>query len=182
VIGCGGIGLIVARMAARGLGMHVTGCDTRPEARAAAEAAGADRFVTDYDEAVADADVVSLHLPLVAATRGFMDARRLAALRADAVLINTGRGGLVDEAALFDALSNGRLAGAALDVFQVEPYVPVEPDKDLRTLPNVVLTPHAASTTVEAVRRMAAAALRNIALAEAGRFEEMDLLNPEVLG
>jgi len=87
----------------------------------------------------------------------------------------------VDEAALYDALASGQLAGAALDVFEREPYEPVAPDKDLRTLPNVILTPHIGSSTREACERMARRALHNIRLAEAGRFAEMDLLNRDVL-
>ena len=83
--------------------------------------------------------------------------------------------------ALFDALAGGRLAGAALDVFEREPYVPVAAGKDLRTLANVIMTPHISSSTREACDRMASRALRNIQLAEAGKYEEMDLLNPGVL-
>jgi len=88
---------------------------------------------------------------------------------------------VVDEAALYDALAARRLAGAALDVFQIEPYVPVDPARDLRQLDNVILAPHVGSSTAEANRRMAEAALRNIRLAEAGDFGAMNLLNPDVL-
>jgi len=88
---------------------------------------------------------------------------------------------VVDEAALCDALADGRIGGAALDVFEREPYDPVDPTRDLRTLENVILTPHVGSNTAEANRRMAERALRNIALAEAGDHTHMDLLNPEVL-
>jgi phosphoglycerate dehydrogenase-like enzyme len=88
---------------------------------------------------------------------------------------------VVDERALFDALASGRIAGAALDVFVREPYEPAAPGRDLRTLPNVILTPHVGSSTVEACARMAQRALRNVALAEAGRHAEMDLLNRDVL-
>jgi len=96
-------------------------------------------------------------------------------------LINTARGAVVDEVALYDALAEGRIAGAALDVFAQEPYQPARADKDLRTLPNVIMTPHVASATHEACARMAARALQNILLAERGAYEEMDLVNPEVL-
>ena len=87
----------------------------------------------------------------------------------------------MDEIALFDALSSGRIAGAALDVFEQEPYQPGAGGKDLRGLANVLLTPHCGSSTREACDRMAQRALRNVQLAIAGRFAEMDLLNPDVL-
>ena len=82
---------------------------------------------------------------------------------------------------MFAALSDRRLAGAALDVFEREPYAPAEGGGDLRSLPNVILTPHIGSNTAAANRRMAERALQNVALAEARAFAQMDLLNPEVL-
>jgi phosphoglycerate dehydrogenase-like enzyme len=96
-------------------------------------------------------------------------------------LINTARGSIVDEGALFWALVGRPLAGAALDVFANEPYAPADGSGDLRSLTNVILTPHVGSNTVAANRRMAERALQNIALAEARAFARMDLLNPEVL-
>ena len=107
--------------------------------------------------------------PTTTETRGFLNRERLALLRADAWLINTARGAVVDETALHDALATGRLAGAALDVFEREPYVPVDAARDLRRLPNVILTPHIGSHTTEANHAMARRALRNIELAESGR-------------
>src|SRR5262249_30768936 len=106
---------------------------------------------------------------------------RLALMPEQAWLINTSRGMVVDEIALFDALAERRIAGAALDVFEREPYEPRAAARDLRKLPNVILTPHVASSTNEASRRIAERAIRNILLAEAGDFGEMDLLNREVL-
>ena len=103
-------------------------------------------------------------------------------MRDRAWLINTARGAVVDERELYAALSAGRIAGAALDVFEREPYRADRRRRRIfRTLPNVILTPHIGSHTPDANRRMAAAALRNIELAEDGRFEAMSLLNPEVL-
>jgi len=95
-------------------------------------------------------------------------------------LINTARGSVVDETALYDALAGERLAGAALDVFDREPYVPVDPSRDLRTLSNVVLAPHVGSHTTEANRGMAERALQNVVLAEAGDYQRMDVVNPDV--
>jgi phosphoglycerate dehydrogenase-like enzyme len=111
----------------------------------------------------------------------FINRERLASLEEHTWLINTARGSLVDEVALFSALIERRLAGAALDVFAREPYTPVEGGGDLRSLTNIILTPHVGSNTVEANRRMAERALHNLALAEAREFARMDLLNREVV-
>jgi phosphoglycerate dehydrogenase-like enzyme len=180
VIGCGGIGRAVARIAALGYGMHVVGC-TRPDAPVPA-AMDYFQFVTnDFGAAVRDADFVSLHMPAKPDTVRFINRERLAHFAERAWLINTARGAIVDEAALFAALTGGRIAGAALDVFAREPYVPAEGGGDLRSLSNVILTPHVGSNTVESNRRMADRALQNIQFAQAGQFERMDLLNPDVL-
>jgi D-3-phosphoglycerate dehydrogenase len=98
------------------------------------------------DELLAEADIVSLHVFLNAETRGFINARRLAVMKPEAYLINTSRGPVVDEPALIEALQAGRLAGAGLDVFQVEPMAA---DSPLLGMPNVVLTPHIASYSEE---------------------------------
>ncbi len=97
------------------------------------------------DELLAEADVISLHLPLSAETRHLIDERALGLMRPSAVLVNTSRGPIVDEAALARALAAGRIAGAALDVFEREPEVTAE----LLMLENVVLTPHLGSATLE---------------------------------
>lgn len=99
---------------------------------------------------LAEAHVVSIHTPLSAETRHLIGAEQLAAMRVDAVLVNTSRGAVVDERALVDALRDGRIAGAALDVFEREPEVPDE----LVELENVVLTPHVGSATLEAREAM----------------------------
>jgi lactate dehydrogenase-like 2-hydroxyacid dehydrogenase len=179
IIGCGRIGNRVALAASRGLGMRVLGLAARAEDAPRLLAQGAYAAVTPgFAELAAAADFVSLHLPGRPALRHHLNAARLALLKPGAWLINTARGSLVDEAALFDALQAGRLGGAALDVFEHEPYRPVHPDKDLRTLENVILTPHAASNTAETNAAIARRALANIAAAEAGRLEAMDLLLP----
>ena len=182
ILGYGRIGRQVARMAARAFGMEVVGLrKTIAPTDRLPEEFEFGRIVTNFDEAVKKADFVSLHLPSVPETRHYLDRARFERLPAGCFLINTARGALVDEVALYDVLADGRLAGAALDVFEEEPYKPRVPDKDLRRFANVIMTPHIASSTREA-DRMARRALRNIRLAVAGQYAEMDLLNPEVLG
>jgi len=177
VIGCGPIGRRVAEIAARGFGMRVIGCRRTAEGgERLCREHGFAAVTTDFAMAVREAEFVSLHLPSTPETRGYLDAARLALLWSGCWVLNTARGAVVDETALYEALAAGRIAGAALDVFTREPYQPVVPGKDLRTLPNVILTPHVGSSTREACARMARGALRNLALAEAGRHAEMDLL------
>ena len=181
VIGCGAIGRRVSRIASLGFGMTVVGCEVADvDVEEMARDWGFAEVVKDFGAAVSEADYVSLHIPSTEATRHLIGRERLAMLDQRAWLINPARGAVVDEAGLYDALVHGRPAGATLDVFENEPYVPVVPGKDLRTLDNVIMTPHVGSSTQEACDRMARQALRNVELAEAGRFHEMDLLNPEV--
>jgi phosphoglycerate dehydrogenase-like enzyme len=141
---------------------------------------GFDIITDEFGTAVREADFVSLHMSATPDNAHFIGRERLALFRRHAWLINTARGAVVDETALYDALAQRRIGGAALDVFECEPYEPAGGERDLRTLPDVILTPHVGSNTLEANRQMAERALRNILLAEAGNFAEMDLLNPEV--
>ncbi len=115
------------------------------------------RFVT-FDELLATADIVSLHVPLTPETRGLIGRDALAAMRPGAILINTARGDLVDEAALVEALRSGRLRGAGLDVFAHEPIDPANP---LLTLDNVTLAPHMAWLTPETLARSLVVAMDN---------------------
>jgi phosphoglycerate dehydrogenase-like enzyme len=135
VIGLGSIGSAVAR-ATRGLGMHVIG--VRRSARPSRWAHEV-HSVADLDSVLARADYVVLCAPETDATRGLLDANRLRRMRRGSILINVARGGLVDESALIDALRDGRLGGAGLDVFTQEPLDPRSP---LWELPNVLITPH----------------------------------------
>jgi phosphoglycerate dehydrogenase-like enzyme len=180
VVGCGAIGQAVARIASAGFGMRVLGYARRPGAIPDRDQ-HFQSVTDDFAAAVRHADFVSLHIPGGQDNARFIGRERLKLVPERAWLINTARGAVVDEAALFDALVAGRLAGAALDVFDREPYQPVDPAHDLRTLAHVILLPHVGSHTAEANARMAARALRNIQLAEAGDLDSMDLLNREVL-
>lgn len=171
IIGYGNIGRKVAKIAKSGLGMKIVGFGKQePD-----DMSFPDLFTTDFSAAVQDADVVSLHIPDVPANRNFIGVDRLKMMNSSSVLINTARGGVVDEDALYDAVQSGVIAGAALDVFKNEPYFPQSPDKDLRTLKGIVMTPHLGSSTQEACERMARAALRNIELALQGRHGEITL-------
>jgi (S)-sulfolactate dehydrogenase len=116
----------------------------RVHAEAGVEAAG-------LDAVLAAADVVSLHVPLLASTRGLIDAARIAAMKPGAVLVNAARGGIVDEAALVAALKSGHLGGAALDVFVVEP---LPAGNVFAGCPNLLLTPHIAGPSKESSTRI----------------------------
>jgi phosphoglycerate dehydrogenase-like enzyme len=160
--------------------MRVVGC-TRPGALPPAQLEHFDVVTNDFATAVQQADFVSLHLPATRDTLHYINRDRLALLGERTWLINTARGSVVDEAALFAALADRCLAGAALDVFAREPYEPTVGSGDFRSLANVILTPHVGSNTAEANARMADRAMQNILLAEARAFARMDLLNPDVL-
>ncbi len=159
IVGLGGIGRALARRAATA-GMETVGCDPDAASRAAAEAAGV--RILSLEALLASSDVVSLHCPLTPETRHLLDARRLAAMKPGALIVNTGRGGLIDGAALAEALAGGHLGGAALDVFEEEPPPPSEP---LLAADNVVFGSHNASNTLEASARVHRRALVNLARA-----------------
>ncbi|HOX01285.1 MAG TPA: NAD(P)-dependent oxidoreductase [Candidatus Paceibacterota bacterium] len=177
VLGLGSIGRRVAAMACFGFGMEVVACGRRATAERIAEC-GIARYTDCAEDALRQCDVLSVHLRSDASTRHFIDASKLRWLKPGALLINTARGAVLDEAALFDALAGGRLAGAALDVFEREPYQPAHPDKDLRTLDSALLTPHAGSNTHEANARMARAAIDNARHFLAGQLERMTRVEP----
>ncbi|MBC8119741.1 MAG: D-2-hydroxyacid dehydrogenase family protein [Burkholderiaceae bacterium] len=151
VIGLGHIGRHVARIA-KAFEMRVLAWSPRLTAEAAM-ASGAKR--RELDDLLRESDVVSIHLTLAPDSRGLLNAARLALMKPSAILINTARGPIVDEPALIAALSEGRIAGAGLDVFDVEPLPAGHP---LSTLPNVVLTPHLGWPTDEAYERFSDAA------------------------
>ncbi|SEJ69784.1 D-isomer specific 2-hydroxyacid dehydrogenase, NAD binding domain [Achromobacter sp. NFACC18-2] len=107
--------------------------------------------ISGLDSLIEESDVISLHMPLLESTRNFFDERRINAMKPGAVLINTARGGIVDEIAVATALRSGQLGGAALDVFDKEPL----PDSThFRDCPNLILTPHTAGLTLESNQRV----------------------------
>ncbi|WP_245413568.1 hydroxyacid dehydrogenase [Mangrovicella endophytica] len=163
IVGLGGIGRATAALA-RALGLRTIGFSARRSDEDFA-AAGVERSPS-LDALLAASDFVSLHLSLTPETRGLIGARELGLMKPSAFLINTARGGLIDEAALSEALTAGQIAGAGLDVFVSEPLSPQSP---LAALKNVVLSPHSAGSTEEALRRMACAAADQVVDVLAGR-------------
>lgn len=153
IVGLGRIGQAVSRIA-QGFGMRVIACDP-----GAAPASGPSVEIVTLDVLFERADVVSLHCPLTPATERLVDAARLAHMKPGAILINTARGGLLDEAAVAEALASGRLAGAGLDVLSVEP--PPD-DHPLLHAPNCVVTPHNAWATRASRARLLDAAVENV--------------------
>src|SRR5712691_2800609 len=135
--------------------------------------------VLDLDEAVARADFITIHCPKTPETIGMFNAARLAKMKPTAFLVNTARGGIVDEKALYDTLKANRIAGAALDVFDQEP---TPQDNPLLTLPNFIAAPHVAGVTKEAVDRMAIVAVQNILSVLDGKPNRENVVNKEVLG
>jgi D-3-phosphoglycerate dehydrogenase / 2-oxoglutarate reductase len=172
LIGYGRIGRALA-LRAQALGMRVViaGRSSPGDLPPGTEAA------QDVDEALQRSDVVSLHVPLTDETRRLIDARALRLMRDDALLINTGRGGLVDTDALLSALERGRLGGAALDVTEPEP---LSPDHPLRSRPDVLITPHTAFYSDGSIRELARKASER-ALAVVNGERPPNIVNPAVL-
>jgi phosphoglycerate dehydrogenase-like enzyme len=158
VLGMGAIGRRFARIAA-GIGMHVIARTMHPKPEPGVE------FV-ELDDLYRASDAVSIHLRLSPATESFIGPRQFALMKPTAILINTARGAIVDEAALIDALAAGRIAGAGLDVFAAEPLPAGHP---LTMLPNVVITSHCAGITPEALESGLRMAVENIWEFLAGR-------------
>lgn len=153
LLGFGRIGGLVAQQL-QAFDAHIIACDPRWDEEKAARF-GVVRV--DFEELLSSVDILSLHLPLEPATRHLINGRHLDLMKSGAFLINTSRGGIVDDSALIKRLRAGRLAGAALDVFESEPdtrpYVGV---------PNLLLSPHAGSNTIQARYRMEIGAVRNL--------------------
>lgn len=175
VVGYGRIGTRVARLCAT-FGMQVMVCDPMfPTPRIAADG---HRPVTDIAAALPEVDVLTLHCPLSDRTRRMIDREMLSLLKSSAWLINAARGPLVDEEALAEALSTGKLEAAGLDVLVQEPP---QGDNPLFKLANVVLSPHVAAAPVETFEKMSIRAARNIIDHFDGTLDPGYVVNPEVL-
>ena len=176
VIGTGRIGRTVAQIA-RGFGCRVIAYDIRPDVELAREL-DLDLKYVELDELLAESDIVSLHAPLTPQSRHIIDAARLLKMKAGSILINTSRGGLIDTAALVEALKAGRLGGAALDVYEGEgglffrdhsgEVIADELLMWLNSLPNVLITAHQGFLTEEALANIAATTLANASDFERG--------------
>jgi len=158
VIGLGAIGRRFAKLG-EGIGMKVIAWTMHPDPALGFE-------LVELDELLRASHVVSLHLRLSDQTKGFLGRERLALMQPGAILVNTARGPIVDEAALFEALRARRIAGAGLDVFDVEPLPAGHP---LTKLDNVVLTPHSAGIAPEVLEAGLALAIENIRSFQSGK-------------
>ena len=176
IVGFGRIGRMVAERA-KAFGMKVAVSD--PIVSADAIVAAGCFPVGSLAEVLPRADFLTVHIPLTNQTKGLIGAAELALMRPSACVINTARGGIVDEKALVAALSAGKLRGAALDVFETEPPAP---DNPLLALDNVVLSPHSAGLTVECAERMAIASVENVLATFDGRLDPAVVVNRQVLG
>ena len=173
-----GFGRIGTRTAKRCLAMEMNVLVYDPYKSAAEIKAAGCEPVTDLDAALPRADFVSLHCPKNPETVGLINAARLKLMKPTAYLVNTARGGIVVEAALHDALVAGKLAGAGLDVFEQEPP-PI--GHSLFELPNVIIAPHVAGVTREALDRMGEQTARNILSALDGEHIRQNVINQDVL-
>jgi D-3-phosphoglycerate dehydrogenase len=173
-----GFGRIGTRSAKRCQAMEMNVLVYDPYVPAAAVSAAGCEPVADLDAAIARADFVSIHCPKTPETVGMFNAARLARMKPTAYLVNTARGGIVDEPALHAALTSGTIAGAGLDVFLEEP---TPTDNPLLKLPNVISAPHMAGVTKEALERMSLQAARNILSVFDGAPIRGNIINKEVL-
>jgi D-3-phosphoglycerate dehydrogenase len=172
-----GFGRIGTRTGRRCLGMEMRVLVYDPYVSVDAIRAAGCEPISDLDEALSRADFVTIHCPKTPETLAMMNAARLARMKPTAYLVNTARGGIIDERALEAALSDGKLAGAGIDVFEREPTAL---DHPLLKLPNVLVAPHVAGVTRESVDRMAMTAVRNLLSVLDGKPNRENAINPEV--
>jgi D-3-phosphoglycerate dehydrogenase / 2-oxoglutarate reductase len=173
-----GFGRIGTRSARRCLGFEMTVLIYDPYIDPEKVTAAGCEPVSDLDAALPRADFVSIHCPKNAETIGLFNAARLSRMKKGAFIVNTARGGIIDEPALYAALKSGQLAGAGLDVFEEEP---TSTNNDLLTLDTVIASPHMAGVTVEAVAAMAIVTAQNILSVLDGDPNRDNVINKEVL-
>ena len=172
IVGYGQIGRRTARLAS------ACGAQVVIHSRSRVEAPQGMEWEDDLDRLVSRVDIVSLHCPLTEKTRGMIGERQFQLMRPGAIIVNTSRGKLINEAAMIAALESGRLAGAGLDVFQTEPPDPASP---LFSFPNVICTPHISASTTGAATRMGAIGANNILSYLRGEiYDPENFLNPAV--
>ena len=174
-----GFGRIGTRTAKRCLAMEMTVLVYDPYKPVGEIKAAGCEAVSDLDAALPGADFITIHCPKTPETLGMFNAARFKLMKPTAYLINTARGGIIDEKALHQALVSSKLAGAGLDVFEIEPPPVGQP---LHGLPNVIMAPHVAGVTVEAVDRMSEQTARNILSALDGKPIKQNVINQDVLG
>ena len=174
LVGLGRIGAEVARICHQAFGMRILAHDPYLKEEVKASLKGWVEFC-ELERICRESDVISIHVPLLPGTRGLIGARELDWMKADAFLVNTSRGGIIDEPALVDCLKRRKIAGAALDVFVQEPIDKNSPIKDLE---NIILTPHTAALTQECVLRLAVEAAQS-ALAVLHGEKPEGIVNPE---
>ena len=174
-----GFGRIGTRTAKRCLAMDMTVLVYDPYVPAATIKAAGCEPVSDLTAALPRVDVVTIHCPKTPETVGMFNAARLAVMKPTAFIVNTARGGLIDEPALHAALSSGKLAGAGIDVFDKEP---TPADNPLTKLPNTIVSAHMAGVTVESMDRMAIATVKNILSVLDGTPNKENAVNKEVFG
>ena len=174
-----GFGRIGTRTAKRCLAMEMTVLIYDPYVKAEVIRAAGCEPVADLDAALPRADFITIHCPKTPDTVGMFNADRLGRMKRTAYLVCTARGGIIDEAALHEALTDGTLPAAALDVFDREPPDTANP---LFKLPNVILSPHMAGVTAEAMERMAVEAAKNVLSVFDGNPRKENAINPEVFG
>lgn len=168
IIGMGNIGRMVVKML-NGFDVNIVYYDMYRQKEETEKELGIS--YAPMDDVLKKADIISLHCPLTLETKGIIDAKAISMMKKGSIIINTARGGLIDEAALIDALKTGHIKAAGLDVFAQEPPAKTNPLLDLE---NVTVSPHIGGLSYESFRNMMAEAMNNIRLFEEGRLEELE--------
>ena len=166
ILGAGRIGSRVAEIMHKGFGMHIVYYDVKENEFLNNEVNA--EYRPTVEEVLTEADVVTVHVPLLESTKHLINKERLALMKSSAYLINTSRGPVIDEVALRDVLQNGTIKGAALDVYEYEPDI----TKGLADMSNVILTPHIASATQETRSKMSEMAAKNVIAVLSGKEPE----------